>query len=109
MAKSLSEMRELNGKPVLLSTHSGKQLPAGQVVVTEDARRRSVQRLEVTIETGKMKCRVGVPPEEWDRIADTWDGKAMRYVLRASDDFWDGPSIPFTSDEAGKGPVPKNE
>ena len=102
-------MRELNGRPILLSTHSGRQLPAGQLVVTEDSRRRIVQRLEVTIETGKMKCRVGVPPEEWDKIAESWDGQTMRYVLRASDDFWDGPLSPFTGDEPGKGPVRKNE
>jgi hypothetical protein len=109
VAKSLSEMRELNGRPVLIFTLSGKQLPIGHVVVTEDAGRRMVQRLEVTIETGEMKCRVGLPPEEWDKIAESWDGKTMRYVLRASDDFWDRPSAPPARDESGKGPVLKKE
>jgi hypothetical protein len=88
VAKSLSELRELHGKPVILSAASGKRLPVGQIVVTEDAARRAVQRLEVAIETGEMKCRFGIPPEEWDKMTASWDGEAMHYVLRALDDFW---------------------
>jgi hypothetical protein len=88
VAKPFSEMRELHGKSVVLLSNSGKQVSTGHVVVTEDASRRSVRRLEIAIETSEMKCRVGIPPEEWERIAESWDGKAMRYILRASDDFW---------------------
>lgn len=88
MPPSASELLQMDGRGVIVTTPDGAVVSLGVVRSVAPSQGDPVIRLELHFETETMRCMLRIPGNRVEALVKSWDGGACRYVLPAGDGFW---------------------